>query len=1071
MKKIIQLLTVMTVFFHLSALADTQWTGASEIVSGTKYYIVNVETGMYLTTHDDGTYSTRACIGSVPFSLATVTVQNDDSYEIKFDKASRLKYDNSKIWVDGNSSSRYKFTITKIGETNNFRIQNVDKAKDGGYLAPDGTSVYTNLIHNSTNEDLTLWRFVSVDEITSTMASSTTALNPTDITLLFPIADCQNISTVQNQWDNYSSSNWDNKSSSSNPSTIIGDEIEKWSTSADLGNATLYYTKSELPNGLYQVSANMMSGHTSHRDDAEYGGFYLVANDNQTEVKTKYREAPVFSVQALVTNGTLKIGVKRESCISTWVMVDNFKVEYTETMHDVLQDEITTATTLANGGTLSANDRDDLLDAISDATAALSGDDAALVAAYNDLLTAEATARDGWGTASVDNPKEVDAIQNGDFESSSTGWSKSSNLSGGRNNITRITEQDSYDNTAGAFSGEKFYEVWGTYGDTGYLQQEITGLRTGLYRVDISAFTKVIADKGTQFVFANNDRVFIDSRDPKAYQILTYVEDGNLTIGFQQTNMQNDWFGIDNVELYYVGTDATPYYNVNKSKAEAMRDGADFANVKGTERTALTTAIAATPADYAAKISAAQALATACNTMATARWAYDLLVDEIGRATTIEASTTAANTAWNAADATAESVEEAYYALNAVEDAALSAKYSMNITSSKIGSWTDTKIKTNRGQHWKGGDSGESYNESNGWDDNSWSSNRTQTIVLPAGEYLFKVACRASSNATLAITVSGDTQYAPQNGSSGIGINRNGEASFNYSDDFANSSNGYGWQWRYFPISLDDDGYLTITFEGYSNRNHEYFSICNYTLLEKPQEISLDEEETYDCYSQHYSNVTIKRTLTAGKWNTLILPFDVTRAELEETFGEETRVAEYDGIDGEIVNFKSNTGNLVAHTPYLVNPVEVSVSNTYTFNQKYLPLAESTSVEKDNVEFAGNYTAGATIAEGDYFFGSNNTFYRSTGKSKMNAYRAYFHYTGGGESARISSFTVNGEVITDIAEIKNLELRIKNSIYDLQGRKIGQRSEVRGKSSEFGIQNSELKKGIYIVNGKKVVLK
>ena len=50
MKKVIQLLTVMTVFFHLSAQADTPWTGASTIVSGTKYYIVNVATGMYLTT-------------------------------------------------------------------------------------------------------------------------------------------------------------------------------------------------------------------------------------------------------------------------------------------------------------------------------------------------------------------------------------------------------------------------------------------------------------------------------------------------------------------------------------------------------------------------------------------------------------------------------------------------------------------------------------------------------------------------------------------------------------------------------------------------------------------------------------------------------------------------------------------------------------------------------------------------------------------------------------------------------------------------------------------------------------
>ena len=44
-------------------------------------------------------------------------------------------------------------------------------------------------------------------------------------------------------------------------------------------------------------------------------------------------------------------------------------------------------------------------------------------------------------------------------------------------------------------------------------------------------------------------------------------------------------------------------------------------------------------------------------------------------------------------------------------------------------------------------------------------------------------------------------------------------------------------------------------------------------------------------------------------------------------------------------------------------------------------------------------------------------------------------------------------------------------IYDLQGRKIGQRSEVRGQNLDFRIQNSGLKSGLYIVNGKKFMVR
>ena len=57
---------------------------------------------------------------------------------------------------------------------------------------------------------------------------------------------------------------------------------------------------------------------------------------------------------------------------------------------------------------------------------------------------------------------------------------------------------------------------------------------------------------------------------------------------------------------------------------------------------------------------------------------------------------------------------------------------------------------------------------------------------------------------------------------------------------------------------------------------------------------------------------------------------------------------------------------------------------------------------------------------------------------------------------------VSAEELTAIGEIENRKSTIENAVYDLQGRKI---------NSQFSIFNSQLKKGLYIVNGKKVLIK
>ena len=82
----------------------------------------------------------------------------------------------------------------------------------------------------------------------------------------------------------------------------------------------------------------------------------------------------------------------------------------------------------------------------------------------------------------------------------------------------------------------------------------------------------------------------------------------------------------------------------------------------------------------------------------------------------------------------------------------------------------------------------------------------------------------------------------------------------------------------------------------------------------------------------------------------------------------------------------------------------------------------------------------------------------------MKAFRGYFDLKDvltsveEGIAARITMFF---DESTGIHAITNDELRMTNKVYDLQGRM----------ASEFGIRNSELKKGLYIINGQKVLVK
>lgn len=217
--------------------------------------------------------------------------------------------------------------------------------------------------------------------------------------------------------------------------------------------------------------------------------------------------------------------------------------------------------------------------------------------------------------------------------------------------------------------------------------------------------------------------------------------------------------------------------------------------------------------------------------------------------------------------------------------------------------------------------------------------------------------------------------------------------------------------------------------------------------------VTIDENVAGSSYSEDIenANITLNRTFTSGKWNTISLPFDLTDAETKTAFGSDVEVATYKetatGISSAVEFNTAANAAIMANTPVLLKTT--TAETTFTFNGKTIKAGEA-KVAGTNFEFVGTYAASTTIAEGDYFIG-NNQLWKSTGTTTIKGTRAYLKAKS--NEARIAKLVIDGVEATGIEGVEVAE-KMNGKIYNLNGQEV---------------KNAQ--KGLYIVNGKKVVVK
>lgn len=217
---------------------------------------------------------------------------------------------------------------------------------------------------------------------------------------------------------------------------------------------------------------------------------------------------------------------------------------------------------------------------------------------------------------------------------------------------------------------------------------------------------------------------------------------------------------------------------------------------------------------------------------------------------------------------------------------------------------------------------------------------------------------------------------------------------------------------------------------------------------EQIYDITLDENSVYNDIRIAAANggtgdVTITRNIAAGQWNTLCLPFSMTAAQVTETFGTGTKLANFTSYDATTKELTMTSAtDITAGQPCMIW-VETAVGEAKTISGVTYSSADPVVAQND-VTFQGTYQSG-NIPAGAYFVSANN-LYQSNGSSTIKPFRGYFTAP---EGARL----LFADDATGIASI--IQSTTRHEVYDLQGRKV----------------NGKPQKGLYIIDGKKHTIK
>lgn len=258
------------------------------------------------------------------------------------------------------------------------------------------------------------------------------------------------------------------------------------------------------------------------------------------------------------------------------------------------------------------------------------------------------------------------------------------------------------------------------------------------------------------------------------------------------------------------------------------------------------------------------------------------------------------------------------------------------------------------------------------------------------------------------------------------------------------------------------------------------------TSTDCPEEfLVLDEDETLDDNrSLTKATMVFHRTFTTDKWNSLILPVDMTADQVKAAFGEKAKIARFNRLQDKWIYFDTQAENnlhIEKNVPYIIKPTKkpTAVNRTYNVggeNTKHInglvytvtgiAYEDQTATRQhedtqytNGMTHYGSYKNPIVVPADSYILHrSGDMVHTAVEHKNIKSYRTWLRET-----------TPSGETLQMRVEqndgpstgIKVIEETAKNAnaVYNVNG--------MRMNSSN----TDNLPKGVYIINNKKVVIK